>query len=494
MTPEQAYQILQVQPGSTAAEIKTAYYRLVKEWHPDRVLDPQQRQQAEAKIKDINQAYGVLKALNTDHDGEFSRSTPKSKSVTVNSSTLSSEFFYKQGIEKARHKQYGAAIEDFTHAIRLNPNYLDAYRFRRLACLRLGYQHRAASDAKHIRRLEGQNDNSQPSGKPSTATSPPQSVSEPQPQTVKIPNPPTPSPKPLWYLVNTLPHAAPILCLAVSPDGHYCATAGEDGRIHLWSLVQGKEEMVFSDNSSPIQCLVFSPHNSTLISGNDQGKLMEWDLRDGTIVHQLQVHALPITSLAVHPLTPIIFSGSHDTTIKTSSLIMGQVLKTTKAHTGIVKNLAIALQSQILVSTGTDHRIKYWSLKGQKPIKTIETIPGTVINDLAISFDQLNFATAVNAINQNVNLWDLKTGHHQYNMPNPKGLIQSIEFSPDGQILACGSATGLVILWDLKKQEQTMELKVGLTAIKGVRFGLEGQAIVSFSDDQILSIWHRSHR
>jgi molecular chaperone DnaJ len=55
---EDFYEILGVSREASASEIKTAYRKLAREWHPD--ANPQRRDEAEAKIKEINTAYGVL--------------------------------------------------------------------------------------------------------------------------------------------------------------------------------------------------------------------------------------------------------------------------------------------------------------------------------------------------------------------------------------------------------------------------------------------------
>ncbi|GBC98726.1 Chaperone protein DnaJ [bacterium HR17] len=52
------YAILGVSRDATPEEIKQAYRRLVKEWHPD--LHPENRQAAEERFKEIQEAYEVL--------------------------------------------------------------------------------------------------------------------------------------------------------------------------------------------------------------------------------------------------------------------------------------------------------------------------------------------------------------------------------------------------------------------------------------------------
>ncbi|KAL1528112.1 hypothetical protein AB1Y20_009477 [Prymnesium parvum] len=52
------YSVLGVSRGASKDEIKAAYLQLAKKWHPDR--NPQRRQQAEAKFKEISEAYSSL--------------------------------------------------------------------------------------------------------------------------------------------------------------------------------------------------------------------------------------------------------------------------------------------------------------------------------------------------------------------------------------------------------------------------------------------------
>ena len=52
------YVVLGVSADATTKEIKNAYRRLAKEYHPDR--NPEKSTEAEVRIKEINEAYEVL--------------------------------------------------------------------------------------------------------------------------------------------------------------------------------------------------------------------------------------------------------------------------------------------------------------------------------------------------------------------------------------------------------------------------------------------------
>jgi hypothetical protein len=56
------YEILEVSPSASAAEIRTAYLNLAREYHPDRIPEhlTKLRADAEEKLKQMNQAWAVL--------------------------------------------------------------------------------------------------------------------------------------------------------------------------------------------------------------------------------------------------------------------------------------------------------------------------------------------------------------------------------------------------------------------------------------------------
>lgn len=60
MDIQEALRILELKPGATSAQIKTAYRRFCKVWHPDRFSEPEMKEFAERKQREVNEAYATL--------------------------------------------------------------------------------------------------------------------------------------------------------------------------------------------------------------------------------------------------------------------------------------------------------------------------------------------------------------------------------------------------------------------------------------------------
>ncbi|MEA5515571.1 J domain-containing protein [Nodularia sp. UHCC 0506] len=151
-----AYEILGLTPDASQGQVKQAYRQLVKIWHPDRFPDSQQKQEAEAKIKEINVAYNKLKSeqLNTDSAPSATPIKTSNNQVNISVQRWDAQSFYNCGVENASQGKYEEAIANFTKAIRLNPNYVEAYKYRGFVCSQLGFEYRAASDLNKAAYLE----------------------------------------------------------------------------------------------------------------------------------------------------------------------------------------------------------------------------------------------------------------------------------------------------------------------------------------------------
>ncbi|HBL12011.1 MAG TPA: molecular chaperone DnaJ [Cyanobacteria bacterium UBA11162] len=134
------YQILEVSKEATSQEIKKAYRRLARQYHPD--LHPENPAATE-RFKEICQAYQILsnplQRREYDQQFEFKQSQAKTTRMTA-------QDFYQRAVSKAQSKDYQGAIADCNRAIELNPRLVEAYVERGASRYKLGNAREALQD------------------------------------------------------------------------------------------------------------------------------------------------------------------------------------------------------------------------------------------------------------------------------------------------------------------------------------------------------------
>ena len=155
------YKVLGVNEGASNEEIRAAYLSLVKKYHPDKYTDPDMKQLANEKLKEINEAYDQLtknpgKTASSGYSGAAygagghggSYSGPEAdrfvrarslinagnldgaKTILDRIQTRNAEWYYLYGIIYLRQGWYDKAREFLGRAYRTEPGnaeYAQAY-------------------------------------------------------------------------------------------------------------------------------------------------------------------------------------------------------------------------------------------------------------------------------------------------------------------------------------------------------------------------------
>lgn len=155
------YKVLGISSNSTQEEIRTAYLALVKKYHPDKYTDPDMKELANEKLKEINEAYDKLtknpgRTASGSYNGQYSgagghggsysgpeaelfirarslinaNNLDAAKTVLDAIQTRNAEWYYLYGIIYLRQGWYDKAREYLGRAYRMEPGnseYAQAY-------------------------------------------------------------------------------------------------------------------------------------------------------------------------------------------------------------------------------------------------------------------------------------------------------------------------------------------------------------------------------
>ena len=97
------YEVLGIKPGASQDEIKSAYRKLVKQYHPDQFRDNPLQELAEEKLAEINEAYSMLTNGSAGSNNYSSNSSySNSQSSYSNNSYNNSNYNYGADLSQAR--------------------------------------------------------------------------------------------------------------------------------------------------------------------------------------------------------------------------------------------------------------------------------------------------------------------------------------------------------------------------------------------------------
>ena len=110
------YEVLGLKQGASQDEIKSAYRKLIKQYHPDQYIDNPLKDLAEQKMREINEAYDTLTKNNGNY-GSSNNYSNSTNSSTSYSNTSSNNSFNLQEIRRYINSRNFTAAEQSLNSI-----------------------------------------------------------------------------------------------------------------------------------------------------------------------------------------------------------------------------------------------------------------------------------------------------------------------------------------------------------------------------------------
>jgi WD40 repeat protein len=213
-------------------------------------------------------------------------------------------------------------------------------------------------------------------------------------------------------------------------------------------------------------------------------KVFEWKnkLLAGTAVLMLGIGASQIYGslrYGVFPANPVWLL---------STLPSSQFLQKSLDNVGSVNAIALSPDGQTLVSAsfGT---IRIWNLRTGGVVRTLNSVHSKKsVKTVAVSPDSSILASGGD--DNNVIIWDLKTGRRILTIPAHTAAVNAIAFSRDGKTLASASDDKTVRLWNARTGSRLRTLSGHAGGVKAIALSGDGKTLASGSQDKTLRLWN----
>jgi WD40 repeat protein len=277
-----------------------------------------------------------------------------------------------------------------------------------------------------------------------------------------------------------------------SPDGKTLAYAGDESIIYLWDVATGKERQIPTQGSS--SSIVFSPDGKTLASAGlgYGGTIKLWDVSTGKqVVQTIFVDIGYLSDVVFSPDSKILAFGGENKKnkiIKLLDITTGTPLQTLTGkdeHDDRIFSITFSPDGKTLASGS--QKIQIWDVTKGKPLQTLTGHSG-VVNSVAFSPKGELLASKSN--DKTIRLWDVTTGKSLKiftgrSNPSDDG---SAVFSPDGKILASGDDNSIK-LWDVTTGTPLQTLTGHSSVVNSVVFSPDGKILASSSQDKTIRLW-----
>jgi len=150
-----------------------------------------------------------------------------------------------------------------------------------------------------------------------------------------------------------------------------------------------------------------------------------------------------ILALSVFPDGRHMVTGSADRMLRLWDLKDRTVLKKIEGHRGRVRAVAVASQDRQLIASADNGEVVFWNRDTGESLTPAIKAHSTYIRSLDFSPDGMMLATG--SMDHTVKLWNTETWQQQGNPINCNAEVYSVRYSPSGELLAIATNSDIQV-------------------------------------------------
>ncbi len=296
-------------------------------------------------------------------------------------------------------------------------------------------------------------------------------------------------------------HGEGVWPVALSPDASVLAAAAADGIVRLWDVASGALLFRLGGHAPPVYTAVFGPAGAVMATGDAAGALRLWDVATGTLRHELASRGGAVYRLLYSPDGTLLAAADHSGAVRLWDAATATLRAELTGHTGHVYALDFHPTQALLASGDTDGGVRLWPVpaRADGPAgppgppagaaglrRSLPDQRGGVYR-VVFSPDGGELATADS--DGGVRLWDPATGHLRHELTGHKSSVWPPVYRGDGAQLATSSNDGTTRLWDPATGQCRHLLRGHGRRVTSVTFSADGQLLAACGNDGVVRLW-----
>lgn len=106
-----------------------------------------------------------------------------------------------------------------------------------------------------------------------------------------------------------------VYTVAWSPDGRYLACGANDGRVHIWDILQERQAYIYTRHKQAVNAVAWSPDGQRIASASSDHTVQVWGALDGKGAFSYRSHEYQVLAVAWAPDGQHLASAGVDTTV-----------------------------------------------------------------------------------------------------------------------------------------------------------------------------------
>eukprot|EP00736_Rhodelphis_marinus_P001616 Rmarinus@m.862 len=310
-------------------------------------------------------------------------------------------------------------------------------------------------------------------------------------------------------------HSSKVVALSYSPNGRLLASASHDTTICVWDMgpqksqtgdfipesekkVKGSLLRVLRGHTMNINCVEFSPNGTRLVSGGKDKLIFIWDVRGiypggfqggrrrsladiGTseppneVLARIKGHSRAVTAITVSPDNLKVFSGDASRQIRVWDMAVAELNR--RLEKGEDTEASLEIEGLVLMKSDIE------TTGGDAKYVKVPKFPAITLHSTKELDTKAPDAPEEEKKQRNeADVPDSADSEHE-------GTVWSVEFSPDGSMLASGGRDGAIRIWNSYDGRHLMTLLGHKRNVCSLHFSKKGDFMVSGSWDTTLCVW-----